>query len=1069
MPLQTHLARLVVFWPLWWGGVALAEPPVDLARALGDASAQTRLEAERSLLAGGSAANLAVERALGHHDYRVRRRAVRVLLRAGDPATLPLVARELLREAPGSDIRVALAWTAVRLGVPQAEAIIRAELASGYWHRRLNAASDLAALRDAGAARWLLHALRDPVWMVRLRALRGLVAIDPRPHQHALIDALGDEEAVLRHEALQALVALSRPERPEAVDGAVLQALYDEETSIRRLAARALADGVASARGLAPALAFSLTHDRDAQVRAWLTRALHHDVDEETTLLAHTALSDAAWQVRAAAAGVLHARHEKVDIDTLVRDFAGSRALAADAQWLAPLGSAVVLPKLAAVALREGAGASARALAALAPLGDDWRTLVDEHAARWILRGDATAAAAGAKVAAELGRTTLAEALVSRLGWLGRGTSLGASAELLRFGPFVRAAAHALAALAPRISAGLRGRAAVALDAHCAREPHVAAPLARVLDAGVSPDALPRLLRSRSAKVRVMALRSAGRFGDAHTLAMGALSDPAPTVRLAAAQALASEPTPAPSEALASLGPLPAPVATALKPSIAAALRARLREPDREVRAAAARALWRGGDASVQDEWRATLLRQLAAAEGPQAVAAARELAELALLGDGTAARHLVPLLVAKAHALRAVARETLRLLPAATPLLEAVAAGAPRSKSTPAPTTRGAGATERKRPGDAQRSAGGTDVEREPARAPNLTAPMRALVAVAAAHLLAERGYREGLAATLAPLAKLTGADAEHIGEVSVVRLGRVLTERLPEQARTPELRRFVERVVAPELLERWADELGRDVETRWRGTAPYNLRRQHLYDHELTVAARLFPGLHPKLLKALLFQESNFERLAGNKFDCVGLAAFCRRAAKEEALTMSEQFRDFEHDARYAPAASIRAAVLHLRRKARLLEDGPFAQYGAPTGRDYWAFVLAAYNGGHDQVGAAMEKAYEHGLELAKSLGQKGEVATRVARAHATRWDNLLAPDESPEDSPLYQMTQERYGWYRPYGRYQKMSGAEAKYHEIGQFPLDILDRAFEHPLAAPSPAVAPGAPVPAKGLMP
>jgi hypothetical protein len=41
---------------------------------------------------------------------------------------------------------------------------------------------------------------------------------------------------------------------------------------------------------------------------------------------------------------------------------------------------------------------------------------------------------------------------------------------------------------------------------------------------------------------------------------------------------------------------------------------------------------------------------------------------------------------------------------------------------------------------------------------------------------------------------------------------------------------------------------------------------------------------------------------------------------------------------------------------------------------------------------------------------------------------------------------MTERRYPWYRSYGRYRKMTGAEAKYHEIGQFPLDVLGRAFE-----------------------
>ena len=258
--------------------------------------------------------------------------------------------------------------------------------------------------------------------------------------------------------------------------------------------------------------------------------------------------------------------------------------------------------------------------------------------------------------------------------------------------------------------------------------------------------------------------------------------------------------------------------------------------------------------------------------------------------------------------------------------------------------------------------------------------------------------------------------------------------------------------------MLEQWADALSRDTATEWRGTGPYNMRRQHLYDREVGAAVRLLPGLPPKVLKALLFQESNLDPIAGNQYDCVGLAAFCRRAAKQEDLPMSPLFRDLDADARYVPARAIEAAVRHLARKADLLEKDAFVRFGAPRGRDYWAFVLAAYNGGHDQVAEAMENAHEVGLLLAKERGLRGAPAQAFARRHASAWENLLAPDEELEDSPLYAMTRRRYAWYSPYGRYRKMKGAEAKYHEIGQFPLDILDRAFEDPRSLAAPPVRP-----------
>jgi HEAT repeat protein len=927
---------------------AAAPPPRAeiVAFALRSQNDEERARAAGEVLGAGRGALPALVAALSDPDYRVRRRACQLLLRLGDERAIPPLLDLVYADDPATDVRVAAAWAAYRLGQSPMLEKVQAELASPWWHRRLNAVADLAVLGDAGAGPLFAGALSDPAWLVRLRAVRALRAVDPRPWARDLLALADDEESVVRYEVLEALVGLGPTSlvAPEEVAGALALALQDEDEAVRHLAAREIVSRPDAGKRLSAFPELSARHDRSPRVRAELLEALARDPAVGVGELRRF-LRDPAWRVRVNATAALRARGERGLLGRLVADLATARP-------------------------EEVADAAP----ALSRFGPDGVIAQMERAVPAILVETAERLAAQG--------AAWREALARR-----------ALAGLSDPAPHRRAAAAGLVrALLSALNAASRAQAASALRAAAAEGmPAARAALASLAERGLPEKELEALAQSASGWVRALALRSMAHHPRAGSFAARSLADRDPRVRAAAVVTLEATVPPTEGERTASLAAAAGMRSARGSPAVAAALENALSDPDATVREAAARALWRLGDTRGLSTLREALEKELERGNPMARREAARELARIAQGGDEAATRALT------------------RWLADADPLVRAAA----RTTSTRA--------------------------LEEAARGTGLTA-------LVATHTLAEAGHPRG--APLRALVEVGRADLERLGETQPRRLAALLAARLPKEIQGPTLLVYLERFAAPALLSRLTDDLARELLTRWRGTPPYNMRRQNLYNREIGEAVRELPGLHPPVLKAMLYQESNLEPLAGNRFDCTGLAAFCRSAAEEEGLRLSERFRDFAADERYSPRAAILAAVRHLKRKAELLEEGAFRRYGTPRGKDYWSFALAAYNGGHLQVESAMKKAYEAGRELAKARGLRRLEAVRFARAHAARWDNLLAPEEEPEDSPLHGMTQERYPWYRPYGRYRKMKGAEAKYHEIGQFPIDVLERAAEGP---------------------
>jgi hypothetical protein len=198
--------------------------------------------------------------------------------------------------------------------------------------------------------------------------------------------------------------------------------------------------------------------------------------------------------------------------------------------------------------------------------------------------------------------------------------------------------------------------------------------------------------------------------------------------------------------------------------------------------------------------------------------------------------------------------------------------------------------------------------------------------------------------------------------------------------------------------------------------------------YDDVIQNAAGLCPGLSPALLKGLLAQESNFNARVINQYGYAGIAQFGREAAREVGLRVG--VAGSETDERLNPSKAIPGAALLLNIKAQRLAETAFARYGKPSGVEYWKFVLAAYNGGEGTVALAMGNAYRAALAVAGAKGLTGQGAVSFARDYASKWENLRAGGMG---SPLALAT----------ARYFPTLAAQ-KYHEIGNYPKEIVERA-------------------------
>lgn len=200
------------------------------------------------------------------------------------------------------------------------------------------------------------------------------------------------------------------------------------------------------------------------------------------------------------------------------------------------------------------------------------------------------------------------------------------------------------------------------------------------------------------------------------------------------------------------------------------------------------------------------------------------------------------------------------------------------------------------------------------------------------------------------------------------------------------------------------------------------------NLYDDVIARSVEWCPGLSPKILKSLLAQESNFNPKVINQYGYAGIAQFGRTAAREVGLQVGIAGSASDH--RLDPSKAIPAAARLLNIKAKRLGEIAFSKYGQPNGTNFWKFTLAAYNGGEGTVALAMGNAYRIGVSQARAQGLVGADVVRYARNYASNWENLKIGGTG---SPLGQAA----ATYFP-------KIAAQKYHEIGNYPTQIVGRA-------------------------
>jgi hypothetical protein len=213
-----------------------------------------------------------------------------------------------------------------------------------------------------------------------------------------------------------------------------------------------------------------------------------------------------------------------------------------------------------------------------------------------------------------------------------------------------------------------------------------------------------------------------------------------------------------------------------------------------------------------------------------------------------------------------------------------------------------------------------------------------------------------------------------------------------------------------------------------------------QNKYNKSIEEGAKEFPGLDPKVLKSLLVTESNFDPSVKNDWGFAGIAQFGKEAAASTGLTVNDKV-----DERLDPEKAIPAAARHLKDKSEKLDEMAFSKYGKPEGDEYWKFVTASYNGGEDCVTKAMQTAYDNALTDAKAKGMDDKASVEYAKSFATKWDNLLAPEDDIKKSPLYAGTKQEF---------PKI--AEGKYGEIGDYPVKIMTLARDGELIKSRPPI-------------
>lgn len=193
------------------------------------------------------------------------------------------------------------------------------------------------------------------------------------------------------------------------------------------------------------------------------------------------------------------------------------------------------------------------------------------------------------------------------------------------------------------------------------------------------------------------------------------------------------------------------------------------------------------------------------------------------------------------------------------------------------------------------------------------------------------------------------------------------------------------------------------------WKSILEYVI--QNKYNDIIEDSVKQFTMITPKVLKALLVQESRFNTKVINSYGYGGIAQFGVTSGKEEGLIINDQI-----DERLIPEKAIPAAVRHLRHKWEAIKS-TIDKYNIIDNIEIIKFILASYNGGQGTI------IYALNYESTKSKGPWS-------------WLEICGEPKSIKQSALYAAT------YKYFSNIRGKDLSVEKYHEIGNYPILITN---------------------------
>jgi N-acetylmuramoyl-L-alanine amidase len=206
--------------------------------------------------------------------------------------------------------------------------------------------------------------------------------------------------------------------------------------------------------------------------------------------------------------------------------------------------------------------------------------------------------------------------------------------------------------------------------------------------------------------------------------------------------------------------------------------------------------------------------------------------------------------------------------------------------------------------------------------------------------------------------------------------------------------------------------------METTWGYGAAENLYNQIIVDGVEAQWRDTDYPLDPLTFKALIAQESAFNKDAVSRTGAVGLVQITTGTAEAYGVKVNPP-----PDQRRDPSLAVPAGVHILRDKLAVIKNPnrandyavPVADYydkhGRPSQEQMMTLALAGYNGGGSTVVRAMSHAIADGLD-------------------PREWNNLTRRDLPVNQTPLYKAIRDTFG----------EAGAAHKYKEMGEYPERI-----------------------------